>query len=325
MKRVLSGVQPTGMLHLGNYLGAIKQFVQLQNEADCYFCVVNLHAITLPKDPKELLERTRDVVAMYLAVGLDPAKVTLFVQSQVTAHAEAAWLLQCVARVGELNRMIQFKEKGKGSDSALVGLYTYPVLMAADILLYQANQVPVGEDQKQHLELTRDLAERFNRDYKKVLTVPEPLIGQVGARVMGLDNPEKKMSKSAESTFNYIAMLDEPRMIEKKLKRAVTDSENQVRYDLKNKPGISNLLGIYSSLSGKPVKELEKQYEGVGYGQFKKDLIEVTVNHLQPIQERYYQIRESSLLDQVLAEGKEKANAVAKDTLRKMKDAMGII
>lgn len=325
MKRVLSGVQPTGVLHLGNYLGAIKQFVQLQNEADCYFCVVNLHAITIPKDPKELLERTRDVVAMYLAVGLDPAKVTLFVQSQVKAHAEAGWLLQCVARVGELNRMIQFKEKGKGSDSALVGLYTYPVLMAADILLYQANQVPVGEDQKQHLELTRDLAERFNRDYQEVLTVPEPLIGQVGARVMGLDNPEKKMSKSAESAFNYIALLDEPKKIEKKLKRAVTDSENQVRYDLENKPGISNLLGIYSSLSGKSVKELEKQYEGAGYGQFKKDLIEVTVNHLQPIQERYHQIRRSSLLDQVLAEGKEKADAVAEDTLRKMKDAMGIL
>lgn len=325
MKRVLSGVQPTGMLHLGNYLGAIKQFVQLQNEADCYFCVVNLHAITIPKDPQELVERTRDVVAMYLAVGLDPEKVTLFVQSQIKAHAEACWLLQCVARVGELNRMIQFKEKGKGSDSALVGLYTYPVLMAADILLYQADQVPVGEDQKQHLELTRDLAQRFNRDYQEVLTVPEPLIGEVGARVMGLDNPQKKMSKSAESAFNYIAMLDEPKMIEKKLKRAVTDSENQVRYDPENKPGISNLLGIYSSLSGKSVKELEKAYEGAGYGQFKKDLIEVAIDHLQPIQERYYQIRKSSLLDQVLAEGKEKAETIAEDTLRKMKDAMGIL
>ncbi|MBA4600780.1 tryptophan--tRNA ligase [Thermoactinomyces mirandus] len=325
MKRVLSGVQPTGMLHLGNYLGAIKQFVKLQNEADCYFCVVNLHALTIPKNPEELLERTRDVVAMYLAVGLDPEKVTLFVQSQVKAHSEACWLLQCVARVGELNRMIQFKEKGKGSDSALVGLYTYPVLMAADILLYQADQVPVGEDQKQHLELTRDLAERFNRDYQEVLTVPEPLIGQVGARVMGLDNPEKKMSKSADSAFNYIAMLDDPKMIEKKLKRAVTDSENQVRHDPATKPGISNLLGIYSSLSGKSIKELEKQYEGVGYGLFKKDLIEVTVDHLQPIQERYYQIRKSSLLDQVLAEGKEKANAVAEETLRKMKEAMGVL
>ena len=325
MTRVLSGVQPTGMLHLGNYLGAIKQFVELQNEADCYFCVVNLHAITIPKDPQELLERTKDVAALYLAVGLDPEKVTLFAQSQVKAHAEANWLLQCVARVGELNRMIQFKEKGKGSDSALVGLYTYPVLMAADILLYQADQVPVGEDQKQHLELTRDLAERFNRDYREVFTIPKPLIGKVGARIMGLDHPEKKMSKSAESAFNYIAMLDTPKTIEKKLKRAVTDSDNQVRYDAENKPGVSNLLAIYSLLSGKSIQELEKQYEGVGYGAFKRDLIEVTVDHLAPIQERYHEIRRTDYVDQVLAEGKEKASEVAEETLRKMKDAMGIL
>ncbi|KFZ40805.1 MULTISPECIES: tryptophan--tRNA ligase [Thermoactinomyces] len=325
MTRVLSGVQPTGMLHLGNYLGAIRQFVELQNEAECYFCVVNLHALTIPKDPKEVLERTKDVAALYLAVGLDPEKVTLFAQSQVKAHAEANWLLQCVARVGELDRMIQFKEKGKGSESALVGLYTYPVLMAADILLYQADKVPVGEDQKQHLELTRDLAQRFNRDYAEVFTIPEPLIGKVGARIMGLDQPKKKMSKSAESAMNYIAMLDDPKTIEKKLKRAVTDSDNQVRFDVENKPGISNLLSIYSLLSGKSIPELEKQYEGVGYGKFKKDLLEVTVDHLTPIQERYREIRHTDYVDKVLDEGKEKARLVAEDTLRKMKDAMGIL
>jgi tryptophanyl-tRNA synthetase len=323
--RILSGVQPTGVLHLGNYLGAVKQFVDLQDKGECYFSIVNLHAITIPQDPKVLLEKTYDLAAIYLAVGLDPEKATVFVQSQVKAHAEAGWLLQCVARIGELNRMIQFKEKGKGSESVVAGLYTYPVLQAADILLYQATHVPVGEDQKQHLELTREIAERFNRDYEPVFTVPEPLIGKVGAKIMALDNPEKKMSKSAESEYNYITLLDEPKKIEKKLKRAVTDSENQVRYDPETKPGISNLLVIYSLLSGTPIADLEKKYEGMGYGQFKKDLIEVTVDALTPIRERYQEIRHSDYLERVLREGAEKASAVAEETLRKMKDAMGIL
>lgn len=325
MERVFSGVQPTGTLHLGNYLGAIKHFVELQHQADCYFCVVNLHALTIPQDPKELHEKTLDVAALYVAAGLDPKKATLFVQSQVRAHAEASWLLQCVARVGELNRMIQFKEKGKGSETALAGLYTYPVLMATDILLYQANRVPVGEDQKQHLEITRDIAERFNRDYAPIFTIPEMVVGQVGARIMGLDNPEKKMSKSSESEYNNITLLDEPKKIEKKIKRAVTDSENVIRYDVENKPGISNLLVIYSSLTDIPIKELEKKYEGLGYGQFKKDLIEVTVDHLSKIQARYKEIRYSEELLSILNEGQEKANAVAEKTLRQIKDAMGII
>ncbi|MGX9707374.1 tryptophan--tRNA ligase [Laceyella tengchongensis] len=325
MERVLSGIQPTGAVTLGNYIGAMQRFVQMQEEADCYFCVVNMHALTIPQDPELLKQRTIDLVAIYLATGLDPAKSTIFVQSQVPAHAEAAWLLQCVARIGELNRMVQFKEKGKGSESVLAGLYTYPVLMAADILLYNPKRVPVGEDQKQHLELTREIAERFNRDYAEIFTLPEPYIGEVGARIMGLDNPTKKMSKSADSEFNYITLLDEPKKIEKKLKRAVTDSENVIRFDPVAKPGISNLLNIYSSLSGKSIKELEKQYEGLGYGQFKKDLIEVTIDHLAPIQSRFHEIRNSGEVEQVLKQGREKAAAVADETLKRIKDAMGII
>ncbi|MBA4493113.1 tryptophan--tRNA ligase [Paenactinomyces guangxiensis] len=325
MERVLSGVQPTGNVHLGNYLGAIKQFVELQHQADCYFCVVNLHALTIPRDPAELREKTLELAALYLAVGLDPDKVTLFVQSQVRAHSEAGWLLQCVARMGELNRMVQFKEKSKGADSVVTGLYTYPVLQAADILLYQASRVPVGEDQKQHLELTRELAERFNRDYGEVFTIPEPMIGKVGARIMGLDQPEKKMSKSAESAFNYISLLDDPKTIEKKLKRAVTDSENEIRYDPETKPGVSNLLVIYSLLTDTPITRLEEKYAGSGYGALKNDLIEVTVDHLTPIQQKYQEIRKSAELMQILKQGAEKASQVAEDTLHKMKEAMGVI
>jgi tryptophanyl-tRNA synthetase len=326
MQRVLSGVQPTGIIHLGNYLGAIKQFVELQEKYDCYYCVVNLHAITVPQDPAVLREKTYDLAALYMAVGVDPNKATLFVQSQVPAHTEALWLLQCISRMGELSRMIQFKEKSKGSEeSAGVGLFTYPVLQAADILLYQAHLVPVGEDQKQHIELTRDLAERFNRDYGEVFTIPEALIPKKGARIMGLDNPEKKMSKSAESAMNYIALLDSPKDVEKKIKRAVTDSENEIRYDVEKKPGISNLLTIYSLLSGKEISDLEREYEGQGYGRLKKDLIEVVVDYLTPIQERYREIRQSENLEKVLKEGAEKANEVASETLRRMKEAMGII
>ncbi|SEN03698.1 tryptophan--tRNA ligase [Lihuaxuella thermophila] len=325
MERVLSGVQPTGVPHLGNYLGAMKQFVQLQDKADCYFCVVNLHALTLPRDPAMLRENTLDLAAMYLAIGLDPNKATLFVQSQVRAHSEASWLLQCVARIGELNRMVQYKEKSKGSESVVAGLYTYPVLMAADILIYQADLVPVGEDQKQHLELTRLLAERFNRDYGEVFTIPEPMIGQVGARIMGLDNPEKKMSKSAESEFNYITLLDDPKKIEKKLKRAVTDSENVIRFDPETKPGVSNLLVIYSLLTDTPVSELEKRYQGAGYGQLKKDLVEITIDHLAPIQQKYHEIRRSQELISILKEGAERAAQTADDTLRKMQEAMGLL
>lgn len=327
MKRILSGIQPTGNLHLGNYLGALKRFVQLQHEADCYFCVVDLHALTVPRDPKDLREKTMEVATLYLAAGLNPEKMTMFIQSHVRAHPEASWLLECVARVGELDRMIQFKEKskGKGADSVSVGLYTYPVLMAADILLYQADAVPVGEDQKQHLELCRDLAERFNRQYGEVLTVPEPLIGELGARIMGLDNPRKKMSKSAGSSANFIALLDDPDTIAKKIKRAVTDSENVIRYDPEEKPGISNLLVIYSLLAGESIPALEQKYQGVGYGQFKRDLIDVVVDHLVPIQERFRELQQSGDVERILAAGAEKASQVADETLSKMKDAMGLL
>ncbi|RAL25832.1 tryptophan--tRNA ligase [Thermoflavimicrobium daqui] len=326
MVRVFSGAQPTGIIHLGNYLGALKQYVDLQNETDCYYCVVNMHALTIPRDPQELKEKTLDVAAIYLAIGLDPKKATLFVQSQVPAHTEAAWLLQCISRVGELSRMVQFKEKSKGSaESAGVGLFTYPILQAADILLYQAEKVPVGEDQRQHIELTRDIAERFNRDYGEVFTLPEILVPKVGAKIMALDEPTKKMSKSAESKWNSIALLDDPKLIEKKLKRAVTDSENQVRYDLETKPGVSNLLTIYSTFSGISIRELERKYEGLGYGQFKKDLIEVTIDYLRPIQERFQEIRHSGYVEEVLKDGAEKANQVANETLSKMRQAMGII
>ncbi len=325
MKRVFSGVQPTGGLHIGNYLGAIRQFVLLQEKADCYFSVVNLHALTLPRDPEDLRERTLEVAALYLAAGLDPEKSTIFVQSHVRAHTEANWMLECVARIGELSRMIQFKEKGKGSESAVAGLFTYPVLQAADILLYQADQVPVGEDQKQHLELCRDLAERFNAQYGEVFRIPEPLIGQEGARIMGLDDPTKKMSKSAESPANYIMLLEEPDTIVKKIKRAVTDSENEVRYDVENKPGISNLLVIYSLLTNTSISSLEKRYEGVGYGQFKKDLADAIVEHLLPIQEKYRQLRASDEVKRALAVGAERANHVAEQTVAKMREAMGLI
>ncbi|BCU82446.1 tryptophan--tRNA ligase [Polycladomyces abyssicola] len=325
MKRMLSGIQPTGNLHLGNYLGALKRFVELQDEAECFYCVVDLHALTVPRDPDELREKTLEVATLYLAAGLDPKKATLFVQSHVRAHTEAGWLLQCVARMGELNRMTQFKEKSQGSDGVVVGLYTYPVLQAADIVLYQADAVPVGEDQKQHLELARDLAERFNNRYGKVLTLPEPLIGKIGARIMGLDNPVKKMSKSAGSEANYIALLDEPDVIVKKIKRAVTDSENCIAYDPESKPGISNLLVIYSLITGQTIEETVQHFEGKGYGQLKKEVAEAVVEHLTPIRERYHELRQSGEVERVLAEGAEKASAIADETLARMKEAMGLV
>jgi tryptophanyl-tRNA synthetase len=325
MKRMLSGIQPTGNLHLGNYLGALKRFVELQDEAECFYCVVDLHALTVPRDPDELREKTLEVATLYLAAGLDPKKATLFVQSHVRAHTEAGWLLQCVARMGELNRMTQFKEKSQGSDGVVVGLYTYPVLQAADIVLYQADAVPVGEDQKQHLELARDLAERFNNRYGKVLTLPEPLIGKIGARIMGLDNPVKKMSKSAGSEANYIALLDEPDVIVKKIKRAVTDSENRIAYDPESKPGISNLLVIYSLITGQTIEETVQHFEGKGYGQLKKEVAETVVEHLTPIRERYHELRQSGEVERVLAEGAEKASAIADETLARMKEAMGLV
>lgn len=325
MKRVFSGVQPTGRIHLGNYIGALQRFKQFQEDNDALYCVVNLHAITIPQDPFALREKTLELAALYLAIGLDPKKATLFVQSAVPAHAELAWLLQCVAYMGEANRMTQFKEKSEGKDSVSVGLLTYPMLMAADILLYQTDFVPVGEDQKQHLELTRDLAMRFNQRFGDTFKVPEAKIEKVGARIMAFDNPTKKMSKSAKTEGNSIAIVDEPATIKKKIMRAVTDSENVIRYDPENKPGVSNLLTIQSLLSGTPITNLERGYSGQGYGQLKKDVVDVVVNEVEPIQQRYKEIRQSGEVENVLARGAERATHIADETLRTVKEKMGLV
>ncbi|MCR2820989.1 tryptophan--tRNA ligase [Lederbergia panacisoli] len=324
MKTIFSGIQPSGVITLGNYIGAIQQFIELQHDYDCYFCVVDQHAITVPQDRLELRKNIKRLAALYVAAGLDPEKATLFIQSEVPAHSQAAWMLQCIAYIGELERMTQFKDKSSGKDAVSAGLLTYPPLMAADILLYNADLVPVGEDQKQHLELTRDLAERFNNRYNDIFTVPEVRIPKVGARVMSLQEPTKKMSKSDANQRAFITLLDEPNQIEKKIKSAVTDSDGIVKYDKENKPGVSNLLSIYSILENKPIPELEQYYEGKGYGDFKADLAAVVINALSPIQERYKELLDSKELDDILDAGAEKASRKANKMLKKMENAMGL-
>ena len=324
MKRVFSGVQPTGNIHLGNYLGALKQFVELQDDHECLYCIVDLHAITVPQDPKALREHILDVAALYLAVGIDPKKSIVFVQSDVSGHSELSWVLTCNSYTGELSRMTQFKDKSKNKESAPTGLFTYPVLMAADILLYDTDIVPVGNDQKQHIELCRDLAIRINGKYKNTFVVPDGRFLKAGARIMALDDPTKKMSKSAENIHSRISLLDEPSKIKKSIMKATTDSEGIIRYDVENKPGISNLLTIYSVLSGISIEDLEKKYEGKGYGDFKKDLVEVTVNALAPIKARYEEIRHSQELLDVLEEGAQKADAIAKKTMARVKENFGL-
>ncbi|MDF2548654.1 MAG: tryptophan--tRNA ligase [Anaerosolibacter sp.] len=325
MKRVFSGVQPTGNIHIGNYLGAMKQFVDLQEEMDCFFCVVDLHSVTLPQDPKNIYSHTLDVASLYMAIGIDPNKSTIFVQSHVPAHAELGWLLQCNSYMGELNRMTQFKDKSKGSESVPVGLYTYPTLMAADILLYDTHIVPVGNDQKQHIELSRDIAIRFNNRFGETFVVPEPQIKESGARIMALDDPNKKMSKSAENPLSRITLMDSPDQLKKAIMKATTDSEGQIRFDWENKPGVSNLLTIYSEFSGMSIPELEQKYEGLGYGALKKDLVEVVSSSLLSIQQRYNEIRNSDEIRHVLKEGAEKAEQVANQTLRRVKEKMGFV
>ena len=324
MKRVFSGVQPTGNIHLGNYLGALKQFVELQDDHECIYCIVDMHAITVPQDPKALKEHILDVAALYLAVGVDPKKSTVFVQSDVAGHAELNWVLTCNSYTGELSRMTQFKDKSKNKESAPTGLFTYPVLMAADILLYDTDVVPVGNDQKQHIELCRDIAGRINSKYPKTFVMPDGRFLKAGARIMALDDPTKKMSKSAENIHSRISLLDEPSKIKKSIMKATTDSEGVVRFDVENKPGISNLLNIYSVLSGESIEDLEKKYEGKGYGDFKKDLVEVTVNALAPIKERYEEIRHSQELLDILADGAVKADAIAKETMKRVKKNFGL-
>src|SRR5215204_430154 len=276
-KRIFSGAQPTGQLHIGNYLGALKNWVNLQNQYESFFCIVNLHAVTLPQNPDVLRQKTLDLARIYLASGIDPEVSTIFIQSDVSEHAELAWILSCISRMGELERMTQFKDKGKGNaERAGVGLFTYPVLMAADILLYQTDLVPVGQDQKQHLELTRDLAERFNRDFGETFTVPEPFIPPVGASIKSLQDPEKKMSKSDENPNGSIFLLDDADTVTKKIKRAVTDSGTTIEFD-KTRPAISNLLSIYQILTGKTPEQSVAHFEGKGYGHFKNELAETVV------------------------------------------------
>ena len=324
MEVIFSGIQPSGTLTLGNYLGALKQFVELQDDYECYFCIVDEHAITVPQDRLELRKNIRSLAALYLASGIDPKKATLFIQSEVPAHTQLGWIMQSISYIGELERMTQFKDKSQGKEAVSSALLTYPPLMAADILLYQTNIVPVGDDQKQHLELTRDLAQRFNNRYNEVFTIPEIRIPKVGARIMSLQDPTKKMSKSDTNEKGFISMLDEPKRIEKKIKSAVTDSDGVVKYDKENKPGISNLLTIYSSCTGESIESLEAKYEGKGYGEFKQDVANAVIQVLQPIQERYKELIDSDMLDDILDEGAEKASYVANKTLRKAKKAMGL-
>ena len=324
MKRVFSGVQPTGNIHLGNYLGALKQFVELQDDHECIYCIVDMHAITVPQDPKELRKHILDVAALYLAVGVDPKKSIVFVQSDVPGHAELSWVLTCNSYTGELSRMTQFKDKSKNKESAPTGIFSYPVLMAADILLYDTDIVPVGNDQKQHIELCRDIAIRINNKYKKTFVVPDGRFLKEGARIMALDDPTKKMSKSAENIHSRISLLDEPSKIKKSIMKATTDSDGVVRFDVENKPGISNLLNIYSVLSGMTIPELEAKYEGKGYGDFKKDLVEVVVEALAPIKERYEQIRHSDELIEILKDGAVRADAIAQKTMKRVKENFGL-
>ncbi len=325
-KVLLSGIQPSGNLMIGNYIGAIRNWASLQEEYDCLFVLVDLHAITVRQDPEDLLRRCYEFIALYLACGLDPVKNTIFVQSHVPAHAELAWILNCYTQIGELNRMTQFKDKAKKHEGNVnVGLFDYPVLMAADILLYGADLVPVGEDQKQHLELTRDVAIRFNNLYGDVLTVPEPYIPEVGARIMSLQDPTAKMSKSDANASNYVALLDQPDLIRKKIKRAVTDSGREVRYD-ESRPGISNLMSINSCITGRSFAELERDYEGKGYGDFKADLAEIVVEFLQPIQERYRDIlADEGRLAALLRDGAERARVRSRVILEKVHRAIGFI
>ena len=324
MKRVFSGVQPTGNIHLGNYLGALRQFVELQEEYQCLYCIVDLHAITVPQDPKELRKHILDVAALYLAVGVDPKKSIVFVQSDVPGHSELGWILTCSSYTGELSRMTQFKAKSHNKASAPAGVFTYPVLMAADILLYDTDVVPVGTDQKQHIELCRDLAIRVNNTRKKTFVVPEGRYLKAGARIMSLDDPTNKMSKSAENIHSRISLLDDPSKIKKSIMKATTDSEGIIRFDKDEKPGLSNLINIYSALSDKTVDDIVAMYEGKGYGDFKKDLVEITVDALAPIKERFDEIRSSQELIDILEDGAEKANAIAEKTMARVKDNFGL-
>ncbi|MBI5254569.1 tryptophan--tRNA ligase [Candidatus Falkowbacteria bacterium] len=323
MKRTLSGIQPTGIIHLGNYFGAIHNWLPLQKEYECFFFIADLHALTIFQKPEILHRNILDLTKLYLAVGLDPVKNIIFKQSAVKEHAELGWLLSCVTPISELERMTQFKDKStQHKDNINAGLFTYPCLMAADILLYDTDFVPVGEDQAQHVELTRTIAKKFNNQYGDVLKIPEALINKVSARLKGLDDPEKKMSKSAPSDYNYIAMTDNPDLIRKKIKKAVTDSGTEIKFT-PEKPALENLITIYHLTTGKSIEQIEKDFAGKGYGDFKKELAERLVEFLTPIQEKYNSISDADV-EKILAAGAEKARKLAQAKMILVKQTIGL-
>ena len=323
---LISGVQPTNNLHIGNYIGALKQWTEIQHRYRCLFCVVDLHAITVPQDPKKLHENILNVAATYLAVGIDPNRCNIFIQSEVTGHTELGWILSTIIKISELERMTQFKDKSiKQGENVGVGLFTYPALMAGDILLYDGTVVPVGEDQLQHLELTRVAARRFNAKFGETFAVPQPLIQKVGARIMALDDPSSKMSKSASSAASYIALSDAPDVIRKKLSRAVTDSGTGVSYDEEKRPAISNLMSIYHHATGKSMKEIELEFEGKGYGDFKKAIAEAVIQMLAPVQGKLRMYQEDPAeLTKILDKGRDVAQEMATKKLKEVKEKMGL-
>ncbi len=326
-KRIFSGVQPSGNLTIGNYLGAIKNWIPMQDEFECLYCVVDLHTLTVRQIPAELRQRSLNLLALYMACGLDPEKCILFLQSHVSAHSELAWILNCYTYMGELNRMTQFKDKSaKHADNINAGLFAYPVLMAADILLYQTDLVPIGQDQKQHLEITRDIAERFNNVYGDTFRIPEPYIPKIGAKIMSLQEPEKKMSKSDENENAYVFILDSEDAIIRKFKRAVTDSEREIRYDETNKPGVSNLISIYSAATGKTFSDIEKELDGRSYGDLKEDVGQSVVEMLKPVQQKYNElIANKDYLNSILKDNSEKATYMARKTLSKVQRKIGLL
>ena len=323
MKRMLTGLQPTGVITLGNYIGAIKQMVKYQDEYESFLFVADLHAITVPNSNINLKENTRSLIALYLACGIDPKKNTIFVQSQNEYHANLSWILECNTYFGELSRMHQFKEKSKGKENFTAGLFTYPVLMASDIIIYDADYVPVGIDQKQHVEIARDIAIRFNKKYGDTFIIPEPIISETGTKIMDLIDKKKKMSKSSENQNGVIRLLDEPETIRKKIMRATTDSEMLVKFDEENKPGISNLINIYSSFTGKTVSEVEEQFKDSNYGTFKKAVADVVVSELEKIQIKYNEYINGTEIDQILKEGREKTRMYAKAKYDAVKRKIG--
>ncbi|MCX4302986.1 MAG: tryptophan--tRNA ligase [Clostridia bacterium] len=326
-KIILSGIQATGNLTLGNYLGALNNWVEMQDKYDCYYMIADLHTLTIRKDPEELRQNTLSLIALYIAAGLDPEKNTIFIQSHIPAHPSLSWVLNCYTYMGELNRMTQFKDKAaKHADNINSGLFTYPVLMAADILAYNADLVPVGDDQKQHLEITRDIAERFNSLYGETFKLPEAYIGKVGARIMGLQDPTAKMSKSATNELDKVLLTDTPDDIRKKFKKAVTDSENKVRYDREAKPGVSNLMSIYGIIKNKSMEEIEKEFDGQGYGVFKTAVAEAVVERLEPLQKRYNELLENpEKLKEIYQKGDKKAIEKTDKLLKEVYRKVGLV